>query len=350
MPEREAAIDRLLSRPVRTGEIPDASPECLDAETLAAWVDGSLAASETAAAEGHTSSCARCQTMLASLVRTMPAPPIAQPWWRRRWAMAGLVPLTAGAVALAIWVRTPEPARTSVAPAQEAFSPSVSSVPPPLADERREQVPSEPASHDAAARPRPSSPPALNRVDVPQPGAKDALKQSDAVSEDQEKKNEALQKADAAPTDTLAAAAPRREVAGRAASVNEAAPARAQFRANAAEIAAPDGSSRWRLGAAGSIQRSVDGGATWAPLASGTTHDLVAGSAPTSAVCWIVGRVGTVLLTIDGRTWRLLSFPEQVDLVAVQARDALSASVTTADGRTFRTADGGRSWTAVQEI
>jgi photosystem II stability/assembly factor-like uncharacterized protein len=32
------------------------------------------------------------------------------------------------------------------------------------------------------------------------------------------------------------------------------------------------------------------------------------------------------------------------DVAAVQAADAQTATVTTADGRTFRTTDGGRTW------
>jgi hypothetical protein len=345
MPDRDAAIDRLLSRP--TGVIPDASPECLEAETLAAWVDGSLSASEAAAAEAHAASCARCQTMLASLVRTMPAAAVAPPWWRRRWAMAGLVPLTAGAIALAIWVRTPAPARPSVAPAQEAASPSVSPPPPSAERLERRSATGEPTPRAAAPQP-PSAPFASNRgADVPQASAKDVQKQSEIELKDEKKKAEALQKRDAVSTDTLAAAAPR-AAEGRAAGLNESVVI-SQFR-NVAEIAAPDGSSRWRLGASGSIQRSVDAGATWETVPSGTTRDLVAGSAPSAGVCWIVGRGGTVLLSVDGRTWRLLPFVEQVDLVAIQARDALVASVTTADGRSFRTTDGGRTWVAVQEI
>jgi photosystem II stability/assembly factor-like uncharacterized protein len=38
-------------------------------------------------------------------------------------------------------------------------------------------------------------------------------------------------------------------------------------------------------------------------------------------------------------------FPEAVDLASVQASDARTAVITTNDGRTFRTADAGQTWT-----
>jgi photosystem II stability/assembly factor-like uncharacterized protein len=51
-----------------------------------------------------------------------------------------------------------------------------------------------------------------------------------------------------------------------------------------------------------------------------------------------------VLLSTDGRSWRRVAFPEMADLAAVQAADAQTANVTTADGRMFRTTDGGLTW------
>ena len=88
----------------------------------------------------------------------------------------------------------------------------------------------------------------------------------------------------------------------------------------------------------------------WSASSSGVTEDLTAGVAPSPTVCWIVGRRGTVLLSTDGLQWRRLAFPESADLVTVQATDALTATVTTADNRRFRTADGGQTWTPLQEF
>ncbi len=71
---------------------------------------------------------------------------------------------------------------------------------------------------------------------------------------------------------------------------------------------------------------------------------LSAGAAPSSNVCWLVGRSGAIILTTDGRAWRRLKFSEPADLAAVTASDARRATVTTADGRVFGTTDGGRTW------
>jgi photosystem II stability/assembly factor-like uncharacterized protein len=64
----------------------------------------------------------------------------------------------------------------------------------------------------------------------------------------------------------------------------------------------------------------------------------------TPDVCWAVGRAGLVLRSIDGRTWQRINFPEMTDLTSVRATDAQNASLSTADGRTFSTANGGQTW------
>jgi photosystem II stability/assembly factor-like uncharacterized protein len=82
--------------------------------------------------------------------------------------------------------------------------------------------------------------------------------------------------------------------------------------------------------------------------ATGVATVLVAGASPARAVCWIVGRAGVVLLSVDGATWQRRSLPEAVDLIAVRASDARSAVVTAIDARQFATADGGATWTLVK--
>ena len=81
--------------------------DCLDAETLAAWADGGLNKQSAAAVELHVSTCDRCAAVLAALGRTAPALPARHAWSARgmwRW----LVPLTAAATAVAIWVVVPD--------------------------------------------------------------------------------------------------------------------------------------------------------------------------------------------------------------------------------------------------
>lgn len=110
-------------------------------------------------------------------------------------------------------------------------------------------------------------------------------------------------------------------------------------------FAAPDASVQWRVISQRIIQQSIDKGATWATQYTVDDKPAVfAGSAPSSTVAWIVGRLGIVLKTDDGRTWYVVTFPENVDLVGVAAVDRDTAIVTAADRRVFSTSNGGRSW------
>jgi photosystem II stability/assembly factor-like uncharacterized protein len=110
------------------------------------------------------------------------------------------------------------------------------------------------------------------------------------------------------------------------------------------EIVSPDASIRWRIGPAGVAEYSEDAGARWEATPTGVGTDLMAGASPSGDVCWVVGRAGTVLLTTDGRQWQRLMFPLVVDLAAIQATDARTATVTAVDGRRFTTVDGGTTW------
>jgi hypothetical protein len=142
---------------------------------------------------------------------------------------------------------------------------------------------------------------------------------------------------------------------GVAGSANRLEAARLREKIAPAEIVSPDPNIRWRITGT-LVQRSTNGGVAWEPATSSglpagaavagsvSTTELVAGHAPSTTVCWVVGRAGVVLLSTDGRTWRRLPFPEMTDLSAVRARDARAASVTTADGRTFSTTDAGSTW------
>jgi photosystem II stability/assembly factor-like uncharacterized protein len=115
-------------------------------------------------------------------------------------------------------------------------------------------------------------------------------------------------------------------------------------RAASIDIVSPDPAIRWRAFGYGVVRRSADGGVTWVAQESGTTLDFTAGSSPARDVCWLIGRGGVVLLSIDGKTWTQRPFPEPVDLALVSATDAKTATVTTSDGRRFSTTDGGATW------
>ena len=76
--------------------------DCLDADTLAAWFEGSLEGSERSSAEAHAANCARCQAMLAVMVRTTPVPAARSGSPIRKWLMM-LGPAMAAAAAVALW-------------------------------------------------------------------------------------------------------------------------------------------------------------------------------------------------------------------------------------------------------
>jgi hypothetical protein len=114
-------------------------------------------------------------------------------------------------------------------------------------------------------------------------------------------------------------------------------------------VPAPGGKVFWRLGMAGLIEQSTDGGLTWTPQTSGTTADLFLGSAPSEQVCWVIGNGGTILRTTDdGAHWASVASPISQNLDLIRASDALHATVWDASRRhSFQTDDGGVTWTQV---
>jgi len=111
-------------------------------------------------------------------------------------------------------------------------------------------------------------------------------------------------------------------------------------------IFAPGSASQWRTGPSGLIEFSSNGGSSWSRQRSGVLVELLTGSAPSDKVCWIVGRVGAILLTTDGgATWKLISSPLKEDLGAVQATDALHATIwNVRSTKSIETSDGGLTW------
>ncbi|MGH9713820.1 MAG: WD40/YVTN/BNR-like repeat-containing protein [Candidatus Acidiferrales bacterium] len=111
-----------------------------------------------------------------------------------------------------------------------------------------------------------------------------------------------------------------------------------------AVIQTPDASVQYRIAGVGTVERSQDGGVTWQGQILNSNAEILAGAAPSENVCWLVGRRGTILLTVDGTKWDKISPPAKVDFVGVAAADASSATVTSAAGRRYATADGGSTW------
>jgi len=326
--ERDQSIERLLRQSLQTPRPDGVTDSCLDAETLAAWIDGALSGAALEMAQTHVADCARCQSMVGAMARTNAV--VAQPEPERalrRW-LPWLVPFTAAAAAVALWVAVPGDLSAPQRPAEEVQTQTArTNAQQPASLDSQLQAPTAitetpaPPSADKKAESQTSVP--EFRKDVGRLET-DSLKQQDAAS---------------APAAAASQAAPAANPARLARSAN----GLAETIALANEIVSPDPSIRWRIAGA-VVERSTNGGASWDAVPTGVAAVLTAGAAPTSTVCWVVGRGGVVLLSTDGRTWRRVAFPEITDLSAVRATDARTASVSTADGRIFSTSDGGVAW------
>ncbi len=114
-------------------------------------------------------------------------------------------------------------------------------------------------------------------------------------------------------------------------------------------ISPPGSRLIWRVGHAGLIEFSKDGGSSWSRQASGVLTDLLTGSAPSDQVCWIVGRAGTIVLTTDGGAhWKIVPSPLAEEFGGVRASNALHATIWNARGtKSFETSDGGLNWKPV---
>jgi len=255
---------------------------CLDAETLAAWMDGGLTGAALEDVRGHVAGCQRCQMLLGAMGRTRAAVPASEPERAPRWWLAWAVPLAAAATALAIWVAVPRPS---------------------------------------------GGPPAPRVPAVSAPGS-DAVVLDNAPSRDLKQ----------APASAAPGARPESELRDQRA-------LRAPAAAPAAPPAEADATAQSANVLAERVQIAPLCGAVWTAAMPAAATELVAGSSPAQGICWVVGRGGTVWRSVDGRAWQRVTFPEMTDLSAVQAADARSATVMTTDGRSFATDDGGLTWT-----
>lgn len=355
-PGRDQLLDHTLKHGLSSAAAWGQVSECLDAETLATWVDGGLDRHQAALTEAHLSNCGQCQELLAALARTLP-PAAGQdrsgtPDWR--W---WLVPLTAAAAA-GLWMVVPQidftsppepaaefaqaapaepipaPAPVPASPAPPTAAAAPAAEPPrqepaataerPRQEEQRKQAsaPAAQVAADTAARP---SPPPVPAAAAPPPTAtrSGAVAESMAVA------------MPSPPTAPPSVAAPP--------PVATAAPAAAPAAVPLGQVVSPDSRFRWRYSADG-LDRSTDGGATWEQVSEAIGRFVTAGTAPSATVCWLVARGGGVFVTDDGRNFFRARFPEIINLVGITATSRAAAIVTADDGRTFVTSDGGVTW------
>jgi len=374
--KRDADMERLLRAVLEPAAQPLAGA-CPDPGLLAAFVEGNLTANEQSAVDAHIVECGRCQEALAMLADESPASgaeAVAPPetgWftWVTRPRLRWLVPISAAATVAAVFFATrpliaPEgdvpgtevarmaqapTAPADVIPAERDAVRDKSAAPrlgePSGASERAEPerplAAGPPAATEAggmqAKAQAPASAPARDR----RPAEPAAEMMAARVASEEKQAQQAPREPVAADAISLEAAAGKGRAAGIAG-----APAKLMRspEVNVVTVTSPDGTVLWRFGTGGRLSRSVDAGATWQAQPSGVTADLLAGSAPSPEVCWLVGASGTVLLTRDGQRWERRPFPGAADLIAITAFDARSAAVTTRDGRRYDTSDGGQTW------
>lgn len=144
---RTEQLEQWLRRPSEAGGA--AGPDCLDAETAAAWQDGALLGEPLRLARAHLAHCSRCQSLMATLalVNEESALPAAQVVERPRGWMSWVIPLgalAAATLAIVVWVRTPSPVTPTQSPTEASGSRSA---------QRTEVTPPVRESADASASP-----------------------------------------------------------------------------------------------------------------------------------------------------------------------------------------------------
>ena len=337
--DRDRILEQALKHELRAADMA-ATDACLDAETLGAWADDGLDAAAMVAAEAHVSSCARCQALVGAMMKSAPGTETPGTLGSRgtlgtfslwRWWLA---PIAAGVTAVTLWMVVPEQQKVAMAPPQPAAEKAQENT---IAVEQAPQASTIPPAAPARERTEPSDRLAAGaredrrqlRDQAPKEKAESKLADADRAREN------APPPAAAAPAAVAEAPAPIAALQKRAAD-----------RFTPLEIPTLDPSLGWRV-VGDRIERSDNGGTTWTVKRQNSSDGIVAGSAPSNAVGWFVGRAGRVLLTIDsGATFADVSLAEPLDLASIAAIDARNASVYSVVGRRFRTDDGGRTWRA----
>ena len=254
--EQDNWLHRLLREGSATEQAAAPTSACLDADVLAAWADGALGGKTLAAAEIHVANCPRCLALLAAIERRTP-PPAEGAHPRRAW-LRWLVPLTAAATAVAIWVAIPQQQVTPVA--REGASTPVPVTPraaaPPV------EVPEQKAL--------PPQVPLARTDQLAEEGGQRArqeraLSDTTGVAESAPARDNAAagQNAIAAPAPQAAAAPPASAEAfsGR---LGATAARKTLSKEATTEAVAPDNPFVcWRVLSGTEIERSADGGKTW---------------------------------------------------------------------------------------
>jgi hypothetical protein len=122
------------------------------------------------------------------------------------------------------------------------------------------------------------------------------------------------------------------------------APASARVAATSPVLRSPDGARWWRIRQPGTIEGSIDRGATWTVEYNDPAARLVRGATAAKGGCWMIGANGLVLRTRPAGGWERVTQPTTRNLVTLTATDYLIAAVSDDQGRLYRTTDGGATW------
>jgi hypothetical protein len=114
-------------------------------------------------------------------------------------------------------------------------------------------------------------------------------------------------------------------------------------------VANPKLPPRWTLTAAGTVQRSLDGGITWQRIQ--VAHDRIFRSvAAAGPSIWLGGQNGILFHSSDaGQHWRQIKASAtkplpQSDIIGIEFEDGQHGKLTTASNESWITSDAGRSW------
>ena len=343
-------FERALASGLEGQPGPDST--CPDAETIAAFLDQSLAPDERQFWEAHCAGCLRCQAHLAALAHVSEVeddlaeePRSPRFGWLIDWRW--LAPMaTAAAVVLAVWVIDPAPLTEPpvLTVGDDNFSDTATGSVQESAEGRQTAAPER---QDVSLAERENlAPEADQRLaqDQDEVSALDRTAPADPADADA-LRNDSRNRASAPPASTALA---ERRLAPPSVDARAATSAISADRleaSNMIQVASEDGSLRWRLVPPSRVEHSTDGGMTWTLQIADAGAPMSAGSSPSPSVCWIVGRGGAILRTVDGgETWERVTAPRQMDLTGVAAEDGRSARIDAVDGVSFRTEDGGVTW------
>ena len=406
--DNKTGFDNMLRRGL-SSDSTQAAQGCPDTHILAAYYERSLAPAEIEQFDTHLATCARCRAQIAALVRSEPRDEKAlvapATWlWNWRW----LAPAVTAIAIVLIWagIRShnktikepvnvamtqttaplepvPPPTQPQLAPpsrtvagdglAEHAAIPNSEkkfsgSSPRGFATQSRE-APMAPSGHATAGEP-----PSLRGEGVgassaggvaggagtsPPPPDDSALSATLAQSAPGDVASTANRNATrlAAPQASGAGAATakrefslsaKRPVSAPQAKASSTTADQLQVREESPSpivIRSPDATKSWRIAASGAIEFSGDSGVTWEMQRPEIVGAMMSGFAPSAKICWIVGRGGAVLRTVNGTDWKQVAAPTSQDLTSVIAWSAKRAQVTAADASVFVTKDGGKSWT-----